>query len=141
ARALMEKNKLAAIMITGGTSLVYFTNIQRWLSERLFELILPAKDEPFFVSPAFEEDRAREQISGEFSPFGGSSNLDVRTWQEEESPYLRIVQGLKDRGIATATLAIEETTRFVYSDTLAQNAPTLKIASATPVTAGCRMIK
>src|SRR5205085_12212629 len=79
ARTLMAKNKLAAIMITGGTSLVYSSNIQWWLSERLFALILPAKGEPFFVSPAFEEDRAREQISGEFSPFGGNSNLDVRT--------------------------------------------------------------
>ena len=76
--------------------------------------LYPAKGEPFFVSPAFEEDRAREQIGGEFSPFGGSSNVDVRTWQEDESPYLRIIQGLKDRGIAASSLGMEETTRFVF---------------------------
>ena len=32
---------------------------------------------------------------------------DVRVWQEDESPYQRIAQGLKDRGIASAKIGIE----------------------------------
>ena len=36
---------------------------------------------------------------------------------------------------------MEETVRFVFSDGIAKAAPQLKIVSATPVTAGCRMIK
>ena len=53
----------------GGTSLVYFSNIRWWNSERLFLMILPAKGAPFYVCPAFEEDRAREQIAA--GPLGG----------------------------------------------------------------------
>jgi Xaa-Pro dipeptidase len=137
ARQLMAENKLDAVLMGGGTSLVYFSNIHWWLSERFFAMVLPAKGEPFYVSPAFEEGRAREQISR--GPLGNSA--DVRIWQEDENPYDRLAQGLKDRGIASGKLGIEEATYFVFSDNIARTVPTLQCVSATPVTAGCRMIK
>jgi len=137
ARRLMAGNHIDAILLTGGTSLVYFSNIHWDLSERLFAMVLPAKGEAFYVAPAFEEDRAREQIAG--GPLGAGA--DLRTWQEDESPYQRVAQGLKHRGIAAGTLGMEETVRFVFSDGISQAAPALKLVSATPVTAGCRMVK
>ena len=137
ARELMSKEKLDAMMLTGGTSLIYFTGIRWWLSERLFALIVPAKGAPFYVCPAFEEDRAREQIAN--APDG--KNPDIRMWQEDEDPYERIAQGLKDRGITAGNLGMEETVRFVFSDGVSKAAPTLRVVTATPVTAGCRMIK
>ena len=137
ARQLMSENKIDAIMVTGGTSLVYFTNIHWWMSERLFAVILPVKGNPFYVCPAFEEDRAREQIAG--GP--GGNNAEVRTWQEDESPYQRIAEGLKDRNLSTGNMGMEETVRYVFSEGLSTAAPGLHLVSATPVTAGCRMIK
>lgn len=137
ARQLMAENKIDAIMITGGTSLVYFTNIHWWMSERLFAVILPVKGNPFYVCPAFEEDRAREQIAS--GP--GGNNAEVRTWQEDESPYQRIAEGLKDRNLTTGNMGMEETVRYVFSEGLSKAAPGLRLVSATPVTAGCRMIK
>jgi Xaa-Pro dipeptidase len=137
ARRLMRENHLDAIMLIGGTSMKYFANIDWWLSERTFTLVLPAKGDAFFVSPAFEEDRAREQINR--GPFAG--NPDIRIWQENESPYERIAQGLKDRGIFTGRLGIEETVWFFKSDGVAHAAPSATFTSATPVTAGCRMHK
>ena len=137
ARRLMGEQKIDALMLTGGTSLVYFSGIQWGLSERLFAMVLPVKGEAFYVCPAFEEDRAREQIAK--GPLGHSA--DVRTWEEHESPYERVAQGLKDRGIASGRLGIEETVRFVFSNGVAQAAPTLRVTSGTPVSAGCRMTK
>ncbi|MGH9349600.1 MAG: M24 family metallopeptidase [Vicinamibacterales bacterium] len=137
ARTLLAAHKLDALMLTGGTSLVYFSGIQWGLSERLFAMVLPAKGEAFYVCPAFEEDRAREQIAR--GPLGQSA--DVRTWQEHESPYGRVAEGLKDRRIASGRLGMEETVRFVFSDGVAQAAPAVTIVSGTPVTAGCRMTK
>jgi Xaa-Pro dipeptidase len=138
ARRLMAEHKIDAMMLTQGTSLVYFTNIRWGGGERLTACIVPAKGDPFFVCPAFEEDRAREQI--ELGPFGDAT-ADVRTWNEDESPYELVARGLKDRGVASGTLGIEETTKFVWSDSVAQAAPALKLVSATPIVAGCRMIK
>lgn len=134
---LMLQNKLDAILMSGGTSLKYFSNIEWWLSERFFGMVLPAKGAPFYVCPAFERDRAFEQISN--GPL--DKDPDIRTWQEDENPYALVAQGLKDRGISAGRLGIEERTYFVYSDSIAQAAPALSLVSATPVTAGCRMIK
>ncbi len=125
----MRENHLDAIMLIGGTSMKYFANIDWWLSERTFTLILPAKGDAFFVSPAFEEDRAREQINR--GPFAGKP--DIRIWQENESPYERVAQGLKDRGISTGRLGIEETVWFFKSDGVAHAAPSVTFTSATPV--------
>jgi Xaa-Pro dipeptidase len=60
---LMRENNLSAILLTPGTSLAYFTGIRWEGGERLFAMVLPAKGEAFYVSPAFEEGRAREQIA------------------------------------------------------------------------------
>jgi Xaa-Pro aminopeptidase len=137
AQRLMAENHLDAILMSGGKSLVYFSNIKWWLSERFFGMVLPAKGRPFYVCPAFEHGRALEQILQ--GPL--DHDPDIRTWQEDENPYALTVQGLKDRGITSGRVGVEETTYFVYSNGVAQHAPALEMVSATPVTAGCRMIK
>ena len=136
-RRLMAEEKIDALMLCSGMSLIYFTNIEWSGGERLFTAVIPAKGEPFFVCPAFEEDRAREQIA--LGPFAGTA--DVRTWHEHESPYQRVAQGLQDRGIRTGRLGIEETVKFVFSDGVAKAATGITLTSGTPVTGGCRMIK
>jgi Xaa-Pro dipeptidase len=137
ARQLMAANRLDAILLMEGTSLNYFAGVQWWGGERLFALVLPAKGRALCVCPAFEEGRARELLAN--SPEG--KNADVRTWQEDQNPYQLLAQGFKDLAISTGTLGMEETVRFVFSSGIAKAAPQLKIASGTPVTAGCRMIK
>src|ERR1700745_674475 len=137
ARALMEGNDLDAILLMEGTSLNYFSGIRWWGGERVFAMVLPAKGTSFYVCPAFEEGRAREQISN--APEGDGA--DIRIWQEDASPYDRIAQGLKDRDIATGKLGIEETVRWVFSEGVGKASPQTHLVSATPVTAGCRMIK
>ena len=60
----------------------------------------------------------------------------MRTWQEDESPYALVAQGLKDRGISTGSVGVEETMKFVWSNSIASAAPQLTVVSGTPVTAG-----
>jgi Xaa-Pro dipeptidase len=137
ARLLMQSNNLSAIFLSQGTSLAYFTGIRWEGGERLFAMVLPAKGDAFCVAPAFEEDRAREQIAQ--APV--ANKIDLRVWQEDESPYARVAEGLADRHIAGGTIGVEETARFLFSDNLRKAAPGATFTTATPVTAGCRMIK
>ncbi|HEY4931898.1 MAG TPA: Xaa-Pro peptidase family protein [Terriglobales bacterium] len=137
ARQLMDENRLQAIVVTSGNSLPYFSAVHWWPSERFFAMVLPAKGNVFFVSPAFEEGRAREQLA--IGPFGAKA--DVRVWQENEDPYLLVAQGLRDLGLTSGVVGIEEKTPFVFSNGIATHVPAMQTASATPVTAGCRMIK
>jgi Xaa-Pro dipeptidase len=136
ARTLIANTKLDALLLTGGASLGYFTGVRWWTSERFFGVVVPAKGEAFAVCPAFEEDRAREQLA--LGPLGA---VAVLTWHEHEDPYALVGQRLREGGIATGRLGVEETTKFVFSDGIAKAAPALTLASGTPVTAGCRMIK
>jgi Xaa-Pro dipeptidase len=132
----MKENGLDALYLTGGTSMVYFTNVRWGGGERLFAVVIPVQGEAFVVCPAFEEDRAREQLA-----LGPLKSADVLTWQEHESPYQRVAEGLKARGIAAGKVGAEETVQFRFSDGVAQAAPALHVVSGTPVTAGCRGVK
>jgi len=132
ARRYMRDAGIDAVFLTGGTSLQYFTGAQWGLSERLFALLFPAKGELAWVAPAFEKGRALEQIK-----FGN----DIRTWQEDDSPYALVATILKDRGVTTGKLGVEETVRFAFSDGVAKAAPSLRLTRADPVTARCRRIK
>jgi Xaa-Pro dipeptidase len=136
ARTLMRASKIDALMLTAGTSLRYFTNISWALSERMFAVIVPVRGEAFVVTPAFEESRSREQLA-----LGPLKDAEVLTWNEDESPYRRVAQGLAKRGIAAGRIGIEETVPFVYSNGVSLAAPALHTTSGTPITAGCRSIK
>ncbi|HKB80024.1 MAG TPA: Xaa-Pro peptidase family protein [Thermoanaerobaculia bacterium] len=138
AKELMRAEKTDGLILTPGTSLLYFTGIRWSGGERLFACVVPAKGEAFFICPAFEEDRAREQIAR--GPFGGGT-ADVRIWQEDESPYALLARGLKDRGIAAGSIGLDENTKFVWSEHIALAAPHARIVSGIPITAGCRSIK
>ena len=136
ARRLMTGQKMDAIILAGGTSLDYFTGIRWGNSERLTAVVIPKVGSPYIVTPAFEEDRTREQLAG-----GPIEHTDVAIWQEDESPFERVATGLKERGLVTGRIGIEETSKFVFADSISGAAPALKVVSATPIVAGCRMIK
>jgi Xaa-Pro dipeptidase len=136
AQDLMSQNKIDALLLAGGTSMLYFTGMHWGNSERLFAAVIPVRGKAFCVCPSFEEDRAREQLNR-----GPLEGVDVLTWQEDESPYHQVMKGLRSLGKANGTLGIEEHTPWVFSDEIAKAAPGLRLMSATPVTAGCRMIK
>lgn len=132
ARRLMSENKLGAIFLEGGTSMFYFTGT-RWINTaRPFGLILPQRGEHIWVLSAADQKQASDSIR-----LGG----DVRIWPEEGDPFRTIAQALKDRGVTSGRLGIEERVRFSTFDGIQKEAPSLELASATPVTAGCRMIK
>jgi Xaa-Pro aminopeptidase len=132
AQRLMGDHGMGAIIVEPGTSMSYFTGVNWWPSERTFALVIPTRGEPAWVCPAFEEARARELIR-----FG----TDVRTWQEDESPFPVAAGLLRDLGVVAGRIGVEERMRFFVADGLRQALPAADWASATPVTAGCRMYK
>jgi len=132
AQRLMAEQKIDAVYIEPGSSMFYFTGMRWSTSERMFALVIPQRGELAWVCPKFDEERARELIK-----FG----KDVRTWEEDESPYLRVAQIIRDRGIRTGRVGMEERVRFFLFDGIRREVPKLEFVSATPITAGCRMFK
>ncbi len=132
AQRLMAENKIAAIYLEPGSSMFYYTGMRWGTSERTFALVIPARGDIAWVCPAFEQQRARELIK-----FGN----DVRTWEEDESPYQRIAQIFRDRGLRKGRIGVEERLRFFIFDGVRKEAPGFEFVSATPITAGGRMFK
>ena len=132
AQKLMAEQKIDAIFMEGTASSFYFADMRWGQSERTFGLVIPAKGDLAYVSPKFEEDRARELIK-----FG----TEVRTWEEDESPYKLIAGIVKDRGVQHRRIGMEERVRFFIADGVRKEATGFEIVDATPVTAGCRIYK
>ena len=132
ARRFMADNRIDAIVLEGGTSLYYFTGVRWGLSERPFVAVIPQKGGIAWVCPGFEEARARELVK--------APKADVRTWEEDESPYRLVANILKDRG-ATTRVGVEERLRFFIFNGVKKETPGVDYVSADPITAGCRMIK
>jgi len=138
AKELMAAQKIDAIVLANSTeSSGYFANLRLDGGERLWALAIPARAKPFLVCPAFEEGRAREKL--ETGPFG--KEAAVIGWQEDESPFDALGKGLKDRGMAAATVGLDEEMKFVFSEGIRAANPHLTVVSASPVIFGCRMIK
>jgi len=132
AQTLMLDQKVGALIIESGSTLEYFTGIKWGRSERTTAAIIPSHGEIVVVTPAFEEPSVRETLQvGE----------DVRPWNEHESPFERIVQGLRDHGIASGNLAVESTTRFFIVDGIRKASGTYTLVSGDPIVYPCRLIK
>ena len=138
AKSLMTAAKIDAIVLANSTtSSVYFADLRLNGGERLWALVLPARAKPFLICPAFEEGRARELLA--LGPLG--KDAEVLVWQEDESPFVALGEGLRDRGLTPGTVGLDENMKFVFAEGIRAANPHLNIVSATPVTAGCRMIK
>lgn len=130
AQALMRTAGLKAILVEAGSSLVYFTGIQWWRSERLTAAVIPAEGTPLVVTPAFEEPSIRESLA---------IGADVRVWNENESPAALIADWLRSRGASRGPVGVEDTVRFFAFDGLRRLG--VETRGDAGVVRACRMIK
>jgi len=131
ARALMGKHGIGALLIEPGASLVYFTGVHWWRSERLTAAVLPREGDIAIVTPHFEEPSVRESLE---------VPAEVRVWNENEDPLVTVAGILRDRKVS-APVAVEETVRYFAVDGLRRAMPRVDIRNGAPVVRGCRMIK
>jgi Xaa-Pro dipeptidase len=124
--------KFEAILLGPGTSLYYFTDIHWGTSERLLALLIPRSGPPLLISPAFEEARMRELMR---------YPIEVRAWQEEQSPTQLIASSLVEKNVRSGRIGIDEALPFTFYDHFRAAAPALECVSADPVTIACRARK
>ena len=132
AQRLMKELGYSAMLIEPGANMTYFTGIEWARSERLFAFILPQSGKPIVIAPAFEQQRAEDQVGGRF---------DIRVWQENESPEVLVAGVLKDWGVASGKLGVDGSARTFVFNELALAAPTVHLATAEAITNACRGVK
>ncbi|AKH41562.1 Xaa-Pro dipeptidase [Altererythrobacter atlanticus] len=132
AGALMRAHEMDAVLVEAGSSLVYFTGVQWWRSERLTAAIITREGEIAIVTPFFEEPSVRETLA---------IDAEVLTWNEDEDPLQSVAAWLGRRGLGRGKIGIEETVRYFAVDGLQHALPEASIVNGAPVVRGCRMIK
>lgn len=128
AQQLMRAAGLKALLVEAGSSLVYFTGVQWWRSERLTAAMIPVDGEPLIVTPEFEEPSIRESLK---------IPAEVRVWNEHQSPSALIADWLKTRG--GGPVGVEETVRFFAFDGL--RALGVDTRGDAGVIRACRVVK
>ena len=118
---VLKEQGLQAVVLESGPGMLYLTGVRWGRSERTFAVVIPQQGAPFWVLPGFEEMRARELIR---------PGDEIRIWEEDESPYQKIVDGLKARGVTSGTIGIDEGARFFVFDGIRKAAQYLKHQSA-----------
>ncbi|WP_159016340.1 M24 family metallopeptidase [Cognatiluteimonas profundi] len=130
---LMVDQKIGALILESGSSLDYFTGVQWRRSERTTAAVIPARGDVVVVTPAFEEPSIRETLA-----VGG----DVRPWNEDESPFARLVGALRDRGVTSGPIAFESTTRlFIVDGVRDASAGAYSVVSGDALVKAVRLIK
>jgi Xaa-Pro dipeptidase len=132
AQRLMRAAGLSALLVESGSSLVYFTGVEWWRSERLTGAVIPANGPVCIVTPHFEEPSIRETLA---------IPAEVRVWHEDQDALAIVAGLLTDRKAAAGPIGIEETVRYFAVDGLAKALPHATIRSAAGVVRACRMIK
>ena len=131
-QSLMQRDKVAALLVEAGSSLEYFTGIRWWRSERTTAALIPASGQTIVVTPFFEMPSIQESLK---------VKADIRPWHEDQSPFARIADAMKASAIA-GPLAVEWTTRFFIVDhTKAVSGFGREIVSGEALVNACRTIK
>lgn len=129
---LMAEAGIGALLVEPGSSLVYFTGVEWWRSERLTAALIPVEGEVTVVTPYFEAPSIRESLA---------IPAEVRTWDEHENPLALVAGWLQERKLADKPVAIEETVRLFIVDGLQKALPGVRTVNGAGVVRGCRMHK
>ncbi len=131
-QSLMQRDKVAALLVEAGSSLEYFTGIRWWRSERTTAALIPAIGRVVVVTPFFEVPSVQESLDIE---------ADVRPWHEDRSPFALIADATRAYP-AAAPLAVEWTTRYFIVDHLrGEPGFSREVVSGEALVNACRMIK
>lgn len=133
AQRLMAELGIAGLLIEPGPTLDYFAGISWGRSERLFGLLLPQRGDGVVITPAFEKERAE---------LGVQSRFELRTWQENESPFELVLKSLAAAGAPRGKVAVDPSARvFVLTGVGGAAGAAYEVVSGAPVVEGTRGIK
>ena len=104
---ILSGRGLDALLLEGGPTMRYLAGMSWGRSERFFGLVVLADGSHFWISPAFEEGRARLEVDGSAAAPGPGGEIVV--WQEDEYFARPLAAALERHGVER--LAIEPSLR------------------------------
>ena len=132
--SVLAKVKADAYVCESGSMLRYLAGVDWGLSERLFALVVLADGSHFFLSPAFEVEKARQRIDATDGPGG-----EVVAWEEHEYAFKPLAAALKKRKVERVCL--DPQLRLFAAENLGREVEPKNLLSGAEVRAQVRGVK
>lgn len=123
-----------ALLVEGGATFAYLAGITWWPSERLFALVVLADGTHFWISPAFEAEKALLKLRKD--PLLGE---DLVVWQEHEYAWRPLAAELERRRVER--VAIDPAARYFVAEGLAQAFGRERVTPGDRLLLGLRGVK
>ena len=133
ARKLMEEQGIDVLYLSGSVDLFYFSGVKVPAHDRLFAMFLPKEGSPICVCPRIELDSVLERMV-----YGKN---DIRTWEEYDDPFELSRDILKEMGLSSGSIGVDESMPYWYYKNLAKVLPTAMYKDANTITHRMRAIK
>jgi len=130
-QALQESGASAAYL-HAGTNLYYFTGLKWNPSERMVAAIVPASGDIRYIAPHFELDTLYDYWTIEAA---------IDAWHEHECPYHLLANVLKQMGIESGRVLLDEATPYFAAYGIGQANPAIQFELAQPITQKIRSRK
>ena len=127
----MKESNVDALFAFSGPNIFYFSGARIGPSDRLAVVIIPVEGEVIIIAPGFEGDRIRsEKLIGE-----------VRTWEEDEDPFLLVSNTFKKIGVSKSRIAIDDTLWFRVYEKMKKASPETTFINGEDIIKKTRWIK
>lgn len=131
-QSLLKQHGVRAIYLNAGTNLYYFTGLRWDPSERMVAAIIPDEGDIHYVAPYFEQNTLRDYWLIE---------AEIHGWHEHESPYQLVKQLLKNLGITSGQVLLDECTPYFIASGLREANSGVEFDLAQPLTQSMRARK
>lgn len=131
---ILSRRNVDAYLCEHGPTMKYLSGIEWGLSERLFALIVLADGSHFFLSPAFEAEKARLKVDGSDGPGG-----EIVAWQEHEYAFAPLAAALTKRRVER--IALDPSLRLFAADGLRRELKEGAIVSGQAIRTELRGVK
>ncbi|MBD3189988.1 MAG: M24 family metallopeptidase [Candidatus Heimdallarchaeota archaeon] len=130
-KELMRINETKCLILVPGVDQFYATGIITHPSERLLAAIIPLEEEPIIICPSFEESRIQKSLE----------TGKIRTWDEEQNPFKLLGKTVKELGLETEKIALDNKLWFEWFLRIKEVLPKVQFTDSKKIIQAARLIK
>lgn len=130
---IMNETDVAAVLLSPGVNMYYFTGLMKEAYERFLTVIVPAHAEPMVLLPSFEKESVK---AGLIVPVAKTF-----LWKEEEDPYGALAQVMEENDLGRGTIAVDGTMQYSFFYRIQKALPRATFADAASMIGQLRIEK
>ncbi|MEW6081950.1 MAG: aminopeptidase P family protein [Bacillota bacterium] len=130
-REIMTQKRVDCLLVVPSVNFHYLLEYTPFSDERLLCMLLPRDDEPFLIAPRLQVTDLETHIPG----------IQIREWADGEDPYCVLAASMRERGLDSATIAVDPWLRSVMLLNMIERMPSCRYVTGDAVLGEARTVK